>query len=245
MLVYFFGETMNTIGQKKFDIWMTGHGIRGRNLSDFKKTCGYEAVWWDGNRPRYKDNFSRLINDIVVHSKHEYIIIGSYKTRPKKEDINLALFLLEQGYAFVGLRRFSFFAVNKEVFRKIGLLDQRYIGGGFEDIDFYLRMREADMAIYIDDIVDIVTVPSTWSYDTNIETPQLRHFKTKWSFTGNWPGEKGDYTYKRALEEEVYEYFDLRESTGAEFLTYDKSHFKTHSDAASIWRYKMEDGYDI
>lgn len=236
---------MNTIGQNEFAIWMTGHKERGRNIGDFKRICGYEAKWWDGDRPRYRDNFSRLINDIVTHEQCEYIMIGSYKTRPKKEDINLALFLLEQGYAFVGLRRFSFFAINKEVFRRIGMLDQRFVGGGFEDIDFYMRMREADFAMYIDDVVDIVYIPSTWSYESSYNTPQLEHFKEKWSYEGKWPGDKGDYTYKRALEEEVYDYFDLGEPTGAEFLTYDKSYFKTHSDAASVWRFKMEDGYDI
>jgi len=66
--------------------------------------------------------------------------------RPIDENIQKTVKLIEEGYAFVGMYRFGFFGFKKELFRKIGPMDERYVGGCWEDDDFYIRLREANLS---------------------------------------------------------------------------------------------------
>jgi hypothetical protein len=86
--------------------------------------------------------------------------------------------LLDQGHAVVGLYRFGVFGFRKQLFRVIGGLDERYTGGGYEDDDFYLRLREANLAFYLTHEVPYIPGPSTWS-DTGRERCR-QHFCSKW-----------------------------------------------------------------
>ena len=75
-------------------------------------------------------SFSKLINDVIVYNPTEIVIIASYKVRPTQNDINKMINLINEGYGYVATYRFAFLGFKKELIRRIGFFDERFIGGG-------------------------------------------------------------------------------------------------------------------
>ena len=80
--------------------------------------------FFDGSKIK---NFSHLVNSCVSSSPTETVILMSDKVRPTPDHIHKTLELLDKGYAFVGLRLFRFFGFKKELLRRIGFFDERFI----------------------------------------------------------------------------------------------------------------------
>lgn len=121
------------------------------------------------------NSFSQLVNRCVEFCPTETIILMSDKTRPTIHNVRKTLDLLNKGYAFVGLYRFGFFGFKKELFRRIGMMDERYQGGGYEDDDFYIRIKEANLALYLSHEVTYIKNSSSWTSDVC-----KQHFLEKW-----------------------------------------------------------------
>ncbi len=124
-------------------------------------------------------SFSKLVNSCVAQCPTETIIIMSDKVLPTAEHVKRTLDLLQLGYAFVALYRFAFFGFKKELMRRIGMIDENYVGGGYEDDDFYARLVEQDLPLYITHDVPYTAAPSSWNADRAREY----HF-SKWQFDG-------------------------------------------------------------
>jgi GT2 family glycosyltransferase len=108
-------------------------------------------------------SFSKIVNETIVSSENDNVIIINYKARPNKKDIFKILDLLDKGYGFVGLYRFGFFGVNKNLIKKIGFFDERYIGGEYEDCDFIRRLLYHNIAFYISEEIEYIYRPSLWN----------------------------------------------------------------------------------
>ena len=120
-------------------------------------------------------SFSRLVNLCVANCPTEIVVMMSDKVLPKAEHVNKVITLLEKGYGFVGLYRFAFFAFKKELFRQIGPMDERFVGGGYEDDDFYIRLKEANIAMYVTEELEYKKASSSWDQSTTVN-----HFIAKW-----------------------------------------------------------------
>lgn len=131
-----------------------------------------KLTFFDGNG---FPSFSKLVNAAIESAPTEIVIIMSYKVRPGPEHIYKILNLLNQGYGFVGLHEFRFFGVKKQLFRKIGLFDEGYATGGYEDDDLKIRMIENDIAFYLTIECPAIWKASTWDY--NGSAP---YFYSKW-----------------------------------------------------------------
>ena len=90
---------------------------------------------------------SQLWNHAIVDAKTEIVIISNDKAGPTVRHVNKMLKLIDDGYGVAG-RTFGFFGFKKELIRKIGFFDERYHGGGHEDVDFTRRLKDANIAIY-------------------------------------------------------------------------------------------------
>ena len=153
-------------------------------------------------------SFSKLINDCILKADKETVIIANDKVRPNSDHIKKMLFLLKKGFGFVGLFRFGFFGLTKNLIRTIGFFDERFLGGGFEDSDFGKRFIEHDIAIYESPEVPYIgNVKSSWNNKTAEE-----FYKKKWHIS--------ETHWKRLLENEKYDY-DLGNFVGnANWLPY-------------------------
>ena len=154
-------------------------------------------------------SFSKLVNDAILMSKKEIVIFCSHRVRPKPSDIKKMLNLLNQGYGLVGLFRFACFGFTKQLIRTIGFFDERYEGGGFEDDDFVIRMKEADIAYYEDESIKYFRGKSTWNYNK-----AQKFFIKKWRFDND--------KIIRLLPEETYNYY-LGSNFPKTFLPWKKS----------------------
>lgn len=148
-------------------------------------------------------SFAKLINSCVAASPTETVIIVADKVRPTPAHVKQVLELLNVGYAFVGLYMYGFFGFKKELFRTIGPFDERYVGGGFEDYDYNVRMLEADLAFFITKDVPYIANPSSWTRDGKY--PGYDFWTRKWYHI--WvEGNEAPVRLERTLHEEQYDY---------------------------------------
>lgn len=141
-------------------------------------------------------SFSKLVNDAILFAKNETVIICSHKVRPTKDNVDRMLKLLSEGYGLVGMYRFAFFGFNKELIRRIGLFDERFVGGGYEDSDMILRLFEANIAVYEAEEIVYNWAPTSWNYER-----AKPHHNKKWLVDLN------NKKITRRLSEETYSYY--------------------------------------
>ncbi len=184
--------------------------------------CFETARVFDGtNYP----SFSKLINDCIVSSEKEIIIISNDKARPNKQNLETMISFISKGFGFVAMFRYGFFGFRKDLIRKIGFFDEGYIGGGYEDLDFNFRIRQANIAMYqSEEIKYIKTMKSSWKYDTS---PVCGN-----RFYAKWPVEKRQWKrvkppIVKQILPDLYGNYDIGEYCGSVFLPFDKT----------IWRF--------
>lgn len=157
-------------------------------------------------------SFSKLVNDCISSANTEIVIIMSDKVRPTSLHIKKMLHLINQGYGIVGLYRYAFFGLKKELLRKIGMFDERYIGGGFEDYDMTVRLIESNIAMYITEEVTYLPRQSKWNYELSYP-----FWCTKWKHHWNPELSKIPEIIERTMKEENYNY-NLGPSVNTNFL---------------------------
>lgn len=157
-------------------------------------------------------SFSKLINDCIISSSSETIIICNDKARPPAHAVDKIFIMLAQGWGLVAPFRFGFFGFKKDLVRKIGFFDERYIGGGYEDNDIILRLKEADISYYEAEEIPYISLPSSWNYDRCGASRAF--YDLKWKLE--------DDTYTRQTAEENYDY-EIGPFQGSKFISFSKS----------------------
>lgn len=165
-----------------------------------------EVNFFDGTNI---ESFSKLVNTCVTSCPTEIIIVMSDKMRPSADNVQKMLNLIRDGFAFVGMYRFGFFGFKKELMRQVGMMDERYIGGGWEDDDFYIRMKEANLSMYLSHEVPYIKSHSSWSSEIC------------WQFfLEKWGDVKGSGTARRNVTELDLNY-DLGTAVSTQFLPWE------------------------
>lgn len=172
-------------------------------------------IHWNNriNRREWYDSYSELINDSVVSSQTEYVLLINDRTHPKPKEVEKILWCLENGFAAATQYSVGFMGFSKQLLRHIGFWDERFYGGGWEDDDFVLRLRMANLAYFESCEAD---------YDYNWKTPLQPQDGLKGSVSGQffrrkWDTSNLDHIIK-LLPEEKYDYnlgperLDIQES---------------------------------
>lgn len=164
-------------------------------------------------------SFAKLVNDCVTSCPTETIIMCSYRMTPSPVHVKKTLDLLDKGFGFVGLYLYAFFGFKKELFRKIGFFDERFVGGGYEDYDFNHRLEEADIAAYLSREVPYDSSRQTsWNYNKTRFTKEL--------FYKKWENDREARTLKRTYPEEKYEY-DIGENVETFYMPWIETYMET------------------
>lgn len=108
------------------------------------------------------DSFAKLFNKCVEGSSHELNIIIGDKALATPDTINHILTQIQNGYALVAACGFACVGFNKELFRAIGPLDERFIGGSFEDSDYLTRLKHSNLALHFSWACHHIKSPSSW-----------------------------------------------------------------------------------
>lgn len=92
--------------------------------------------------------FSQMINETIDDTESEFMIFINPKTIICTKDIEFIIDKLCSGYCFASLFGLAFFGMTKELVRKIGMLDERFLGGEYEDNDYLIRMKLFGKMVY-------------------------------------------------------------------------------------------------
>ena len=85
-------------------------------------------------------SYAKLINDCIMIANEEIVIIMNHKIRASFLDINKMLYLINKGYGLVCMRNFYFYGFKKDLIRKVGFFDERFIGSWYEDTFFGAKL---------------------------------------------------------------------------------------------------------
>jgi hypothetical protein len=185
------------------DITMKDNVIRNLDSS-----ISYEIVLGDKVKC-----FSELVNNCIKLCKTEIFIFCSHRVSPNTDDVIRMINLINSGYGFVGLYRFAFFAIHIDVIKKVGLFDENFISGGYEDDDYRIRMHYKNIAIYEDHSVEYRPGPSTFQVLTCYQW-----FLKKYTF------DHKNKTIKKHIEDKCIDNINTEK-----FMTYDQSIFVKNS----------------
>ncbi len=168
--------------------------------------------------PHLYTSYSQMINESVENVESEYIIFVSPKVKVTSNDINTIVKKLCSGYSFVSIVGFRLFGATKQLFKSVGMMDERFIGGEFEDIDFVLRLKLLNVAVYLSyDHSKVDFTVNTSTYDVSRGSGDTR-FQDKWNCDKN----KYLISFKDLLSKKLYSKAD--EIIKHSWYTFNKSY---------------------
>ena len=160
---------------------------------------GFPAKVFNGDN---YSSYAKLINDCIMSTDEEIVIIMNHKVRAKPMDVWKMVHLIYKGYGLVCMRNFYFYGFKKDLIRKVGFFDERFIGGGCEDADLIRRLIENNIGWYDSIETNLVIQPTSWD-----QTKAYEWMDKKWKYG----------KLERLLPDEKYNY-PIGEYQGAEFL---------------------------
>jgi len=125
-------------------------------------------------------SFSKVVNDAILKCPTDIFIFCSHRVRPTKKDIQTLLNRIDEGHGLVTLYRLACFGFKKELIKRIGFFDERYLIGGWEDDDFNIRLKEADISYYEDESIKYIKGESLWKHQDDKPKQSQIHYKKKW-----------------------------------------------------------------
>jgi hypothetical protein len=120
-------------------------------MEALKSLEDHYIIHWNNRIDRHPgsyNSYSELVNDAIITSPTEWMIFINDRTKPIAQEVEHILQLLENGFAVATKYSVGFIGYSKQLIRTIGWWDERYYGGGYEDDDFVLRLRLANLAYY-------------------------------------------------------------------------------------------------
>ena len=145
-------------------------------------------IFWNlriERNPGSYDSYSQMVNEAIASSPTEIMVFLNDRVIPKPSEVEHMLQLLDEGYAAASKYSDGYIANTKELIREIGWWDERYIGGGFEDDDFVLKLRLHNLAYYESE---------EGEYDQSWKSPLRPDGGDKCAKSEPWFREKWTYT---------------------------------------------------
>ena len=170
-------------------------------LAQGAKDClqGFPVEIFDGTD---YSSYAKLINDCIMTAKEEVVIIVNHKIRANALHIYKMLELIRKGYGLVCMRNFYFYGFKKDLIRRVGFFDERYLGGGCEDADLIRRLIENNIGWYDSVEVPLIMMRTSWD-----QSKAYEHFYKKWK----------DGKLERLMKDEKYDY-NIGSYKGSRFL---------------------------
>lgn len=172
---------------QKYSIIIPSHNP---TLAQQTKNClwGLESTIFDG---KGYPSYAKLINECILSAKEEIVIIVNHKIRAMPLDIYKMIHLISKGYGLVCMRNFYFYGFKKDLIRKVGFFDERFLGGGCEDADLIRRLIENNIGWYDSVETPLIIMPTSWD-----QSKAYEHFYKKWK----------DGKLERLMSDEKYNY---------------------------------------
>jgi hypothetical protein len=122
----------------------------------------HDRIKFIHNQTNVRPGLCKLWNQCIKECPTEYPILVAWRCRPSRADFELMKEKIEQGFACVLFPDLHFFTFSKYLTTKIGMFDEGYQSGQYEDLDWMHRLYFADYAIYSGHVVNQVSYPTCW-----------------------------------------------------------------------------------
>ena len=113
-------------------------------------------------QPEKRYGLGKIWNICIKLCPTERIIMASWRPRPEPHHFEIIDTYLNSGFGMVALETLHFFALPKSVLFKLGLFDEGFISGQFEDTDFFNRFYMNDIAMYVSNEIVESSYPTMW-----------------------------------------------------------------------------------
>jgi len=177
---------MITIDEFAFCFFSTSQSDMDRQETELDKLSDKYHIekWYRKERnPLNYLSFSQMVNDGVDDTDSEFMIFCNPKTILKISDIEFILDKLSNGYCFASKVSFGLFGMSKELIRRVGMLDERFIGGGWEDNDFAIRLLDFGKATWWE--YDFSGYDGYFSRSQNLKHLSTSIFRKKYNINNN------------------------------------------------------------
>lgn len=172
----------------------------------------------DGNEAT---SFAALCNSALLSCDTDLIVICSDKCFPNAKTIKEMRGMLMNGYGLVCAYRFGCFGISKNALNRIGLFDERFTGGGYEDTDYLFRFHEEDVAVFETESIPYFPLPSLWKIAQSRDW-----FDKKWLIRSGQPPKR--------IAVEVTQLPDFEEKTKIALLPFSESRLCSESIKSGI-----------
>ena len=161
------------------------------------------TVYWNHRIKRYPKaypSYSQLMNHAISTSPTEFMIFLNDRVTPHLHQAEKIIHQLESGFACSLIYNVTYMGFAKELVRKIGWWDERFLGGGWEDRDWVFRIKLADLALY---------ESQEGTYDYSWKSPLQANNGCKYSDPHWYKKYTSGNIVVKNLPEEKYEHWDL------------------------------------
>jgi hypothetical protein len=128
-------------------------------------------------RNKTKQSLTKSWNQGVLLSKPNNVIICSHKSRPDNQNFIKTIQLLNEGFGLVGLGGFHFFGFNKYLLKKIGMFDENFKTGWYEDNDVLNKLFINNISYYLCEEIRDLKGPSSWE---GLQVENKNYYFQKW-----------------------------------------------------------------
>lgn len=166
-----------------------------------------------------KKGLSSLWNQILHESDTEYVILMGDKLRLNNNDFNIIKTKLEEGFGIVATYMMGCFGMSKHLTNIIGLFDDGFKVGGYEDTDTMNKLFVNNIALYFSNESKYIGVSTNWGNNFENKT----YYNSKW--IEDW-GNRKLIQIKEDMNINQKGIFSKFNNNGMEYLPWDKSELK-------------------
>lgn len=141
-----------------------------------------ERVKYIHNNTEERQPLVKIWNQCIKECPTEYVIIASWRQRPTKEHFSLIFEKINEGFGLVAFDGIHFFCVGKHLLGNVGLFDEGFTRGQFEDSDWFHRMRVNNIGIYTGDMPEERVLNGQYVHSMWLQESYLneKYYKSKW-----------------------------------------------------------------
>lgn len=154
-------------------------------IDDFGKDEEYiqdSRISFIHNSFKYRQPLVKIWNQCIKECPTENIIIASWRQRPNKKHFDLIEQKLMEGFGLVAFDGLHFFAFNKYLTNIIGMFDEGFKRGQYEDTDWWNRLFYNNIAIFVGDVEEQRIVNGNYVSSMWLEGSEQNknYYESKW-----------------------------------------------------------------
>lgn len=193
-----------------------------------------ERISFIHNQTDTRPSLVAIWNQCIKECPTEYPIIVAWRCRPQPVHFETMKRKIDEGFAFVCMQDLHFFTFSKHITTHIGMFDEGFKGGQYEDTDWLNRIFFENVAMYASHEVPEVSFPTCWPDPTLNKA----YYEQKWT-------EDAPLLVLKHKEENIEDRnFFKGQFPGRAYLTFENSEMHSQNIKAYYQKFNLKGFYD-